>query len=261
MGFGSDVRLLMINADDFGLCGDANSATIEGLESGVFTSATVMVPAPGFTEAAAFAAGNPHIDIGVHLTLNSEWPDWRWGPVLGARRVPSLVDKSGFFRAQVHSLFAYAKLDEIEMELRAQVDCALDAGIDVSHLDCHMGPLNLRADYHAIYRALAQSYRLPIRIPPRPMMRRLGMTSALTQLDADGILYPDNFISGVRRTPKTTDSSWRAVLESLPAGISEIYCHPVHPGEEIRRFASDAGQRIADFDFFRSNATALRDSM
>lgn len=260
LGYPSGLRLLMINADDFGLCDDANSATIEGLMAGTFTSATIIVPAPGFAEAASFAAANTQIDCGVHLTLNSEWPDWRWGPVLGGLRVPSLVDESGFFHPTVHSLFAYARLEEVAAELNAQIERALDSGIDVTHLDCHMGPLHLRADYHEIYAGLARRYRLPIRIPPRTTMHRLGMTDALTRLDAEGILYPDNFISGVRRTPQTAESCWNRVLDSVPAGISEIYCHPARAGGQISRIARDHAQREADFNFFTLNASRIIES-
>jgi predicted glycoside hydrolase/deacetylase ChbG (UPF0249 family) len=261
MGLPSDMLFLMINADDFGLCAEANAATIEGLTGGFFTSASVIVPAPAFAHAAELVAYGPGLDVGVHLTLTSEWPEWRWGPVMGADRVPSLVDEGGFFYPNNALLFARAQADDVEAELVAQIETALAYGIDVTHLDCHMGPLHLRADYHAIYIRLAQRYRLPIRIPPMPAMRRLGLADTVAHLDTAGIFYPDNFIFSVKRSPESVEAAWRSVLENLPAGISEIYCHPAHPGPKIRRFASDAPVREADFDFFRTKALGLIDSL
>ncbi len=250
LGFGADARLLIVNADDFGLCRDENDATIEGLERGIFSSSTILVPAPGFDQAAEFARRTPEADLGVHLTLNSEWPGWRYGPVLGRDAVPSLVDEAGFLWPEVTSVYAHARLDEAEAELRAQIDRAIAAGIDPTHLDCHLGPLQLRRDYHELYVRLAADYRLPIRVTPRAMLRRMGLGAIIEQLDAAGIYYPDNFVLGGYRTAETADAYWTAVMRNLAAGVSEIYCHPAYAREELRSFARDAPKREADFRFF-----------
>jgi predicted glycoside hydrolase/deacetylase ChbG (UPF0249 family) len=253
IGLDADVRALIVNADDFGLCRDENDATIEGLVRGIFTSSTILVPAPGFDQAAEFARrASPQVDPGVHLTLTSEWPKWRWRPVLNRGAVPSLVDDAGFLWPDVMSLYAHARLDEVESELRAQIDRAIAAGIDVTHLDCHMGPLQLRRDYHELYVRLAADYRLPIRVTPRAMLRRMRMSTILEQLDGAGILYPDNFVLGGKRRPETAADYWAGVIRELPAGVSEIYCHPAYAGAELRSFATDAAKREADFRFFTS---------
>src|SRR5580658_709885 len=194
LGYPSAARLLIVNADDFGMCHDENEATIEGLTSGLFTSSTILVTCPWFEEAAEFARQNADADLGVHLTLNSEWERYKWGPVLGAKTVPSIVEERGYLWPDVPSVYANDRLDEVEAELRAQIEKALAAKIDASHLDCHMGPLHLRGDYHEIYARLARDYRLPIRLTPRKFMRRMGFDAILDGLDRDGILYPDNFL-------------------------------------------------------------------
>jgi len=256
LGFGADARLLIVNADDFGLCRDENDATIEGLERGIFSSSTILVPAPGFDQAAEFARRTPEADLGVHLTLNSEWPGWRYGPVLGRDAVPSPVDEAGFLWPDVTSVYAHAHLDEAEAELRAQIDRAIAAGIDPAHLDCHMGPLQLRRDYHELYVRLAADYRLPIRVTPRAMLRRMGLGAIIEQLDAAGIYYPDNFVLGGYRTAETADAYWTAVMRNLAAGVSEIYCHPAYAREELRSFARDASKARGGLSIFHRRAGA-----
>jgi len=252
LGYPSDARLLIINADDFGMCHDENEATIEGLRAGIFTSSTILTTCPWFEEAADFARANPAADLGVHLTLNSEWPTYKWGPVLGARQVPSLADPRGYLWADVPQVYAHDRPGEVEAELRAQIDRALAAGIDVTHIDSHMGPLHLRADYHEIYWRLARDYRLPIRMTPRRFMRRMGFDAILDGLDRDGILYPDNFLAHPARKLEETDKFWTETICSLRPGIAELYAHPALARAELRGCANDADQREADFRFFTS---------
>jgi predicted glycoside hydrolase/deacetylase ChbG (UPF0249 family) len=252
LGYAPDARLLIINADDFGMCHDENQATIERLSGGLFTSSTILVTCPWFEEAAEFARAHSGADLGVHLTLTSEWARYKWGPVLGRRTVSSLVDDRGYLWADVESVFANDRLDEAEAELRAQVDKALAAGIDVSHLDSHMGPLHLRADYHEIYLRMARDYRLPIRLARRSFMHRMGFDDILAELDRLGILYPDHLYVGGPQSPAATEQYWTNLLRKLEPGISEIYCHPALARDELRSCARDAEQREADFRFFTS---------
>ncbi|HYB92093.1 MAG TPA: polysaccharide deacetylase family protein [Candidatus Binataceae bacterium] len=253
LGYRADARLLMINADDFGMCHDQNEGVIRGLTEGVFTSSTILVTCPWFEEAAAFGRSNPGADLGVHLTLTSEWENYKWGPVLGPKAVPSLVDARGYLWRDVPEVFANDRLDEAEAELRAQIEKALAAGIDVTHIDCHMGPLQLRADYHELYWRLARDYRLPLRITPRVMMRQMEFGAILSGLDRDGILYPDGFHVGGAPNPETTDGYWTQVIRGLPPGISEIYCHPAVAREELMSCTRDGRQREADLRFFTSD--------
>jgi predicted glycoside hydrolase/deacetylase ChbG (UPF0249 family) len=135
LGHPAGARLLIVNADDFGMCHAENRATVAGLEAGIYTSSTIMVPCPWFAEAAAFARRRPEADLGVHLTQTSEWEAFKWGPVAGRSAVPTLVDERGHFYRDVESVYRHATLDEVERECRAQIEQALAAGIDVSHID------------------------------------------------------------------------------------------------------------------------------
>jgi predicted glycoside hydrolase/deacetylase ChbG (UPF0249 family) len=253
LGYPSDARLLIINADDFGMCHDQNEATIEGLTSGLFTSSTILVTCPWFEEAAEFGRNHPGADLGVHLTLTSEWERYKWGPVLGRRAVPSLVDARGYLWSDVPEVFANDRLDEAEEELRAQIEKALAAGIDVTHLDSHMGPLHLRADYHEIYVRLARDYRLPIRRASRRVMHQLGMDSIVEEMERDDILCPDNFVFEGPPSPADTVGYWTNLIRNLKSGVTEILCHPALARSELRGCARDAEQREADFRFFTSD--------
>ncbi len=255
MGYPAEARLLIINADDFGMCHDENEATIIGLTEGLLTSSTIMTPCPWFEEAAEFARNTPKADLGVHLTLNSEWERYKWGPVLGSMEVPSLTDERGYLWADVPSVFAHDRLGEVEIELEAQIEKAIAAGIDVTHLDCHMYPLHVRADYHHVYMKLALDLRLPIRLNPRTMMRELGMGDILNALDVNGIFYPDTFVHHGARKLDETEAYWTEVIRNLKPGISEIYCHPALAREELKACARDWRQRQRDFDYFTSERT------
>ena len=130
---------LLIRADDIGMNHAVNTALREFIRTGVTFSASVMVPCPWFTEAATILRDSPQVGVGIHLTLNSEWADYRWGPVLGASAVPSLVDDNGYFFHTGAELLANGMdLGEVKAELRAQIRRALSAGLDVDYLDYHM---------------------------------------------------------------------------------------------------------------------------
>ncbi|MGA9720930.1 MAG: polysaccharide deacetylase family protein [Candidatus Binatus sp.] len=253
LGYAADARALILNADDFGMCHDQNEGVITGLKDGVFTSSTILVTCPWFEEAAAFARSNPAADLGVHLTLTAEWDSYKWGPVLGAHAVPSLVDERGYLWQTVAQVYEHARLDEAEAELRAQIEKAIAAGIDVTHLDSHMGTLQLRADYHEIYARLANDYRVPIRLASRRRLGTEGMGAILDQLDGFGVVTPDHLVFYGPSSVAETDSYWTNLLRTLKPGVTEILCHPALARDELKSCARDAFQREADFRYFTSD--------
>jgi predicted glycoside hydrolase/deacetylase ChbG (UPF0249 family) len=253
LGFDSHARLLIVNADDFGLCGEQNGATIEGLQSGAWSSASVMVPCRGFDQVCQYARGRHNADLGVHLTLTSEWDRYRWKPILCRSKVRSLVDTDGGFWRSRAEVLSSCQPDEAEAELRAQIETALAAGIDVTHLDSHMFILHAkRKNLQNIYVRLAREYLLPLRAAARTLLDWHSFGSLPEYADLLGVLHPDNFAVMSRVRPKLAPFFWRTLLNTLPPGLTEISCHPAHAGGALARFADDAPMREADFRFFTS---------
>jgi len=236
LGFAADDSVLIVNCDDLGLSHAANVGTYDALRSGLATSASLMVPCPWAREAASRYRGE---DVGVHLTLNAEHERYRWGPITQA---PSLLDGDGGFPRTVTDLWDHADLDEVRRELRAQVERAILWGFDVSHLDSHMGALQLRPEFFDVYLDLALEFRLPIRLSGASTARAIGFP--FRQLAAEeGVLFPDHFVHvggvGSRRV------IGRTVLDLRP-GVTEVYVHPAVDTPEQRAFDDDWAARVDD---------------
>ncbi|HYM94249.1 MAG TPA: ChbG/HpnK family deacetylase [Chitinophagaceae bacterium] len=158
-----DKTAILIRCDDIGMCHSVNVAAKEVLETGMPVSMSVMVPCSWFSEAVEMLKKYPNVSIGIHLTLNSEWKQYRWGPVAGAQVVPTLVDSLGLFFPSRSSLFGNnPKLSEIETELRAQIEKALHAGLKIDYLDYHMSAAVQTLETRAIVEKLAAEYKLAI---------------------------------------------------------------------------------------------------
>ncbi len=154
---------ILIRCDDIGMCHAVNGAAQKVLETGIPVSMSVMVPCPWFSEAVELLKKYNNVSIGIHLTLNSEWKQYRWGPVSGSEAVPSLVDSLGNFFPSRSLLFGNnPKLSEIETELRAQIEKALHAGLKIDYLDHHMGAAVQTLETRAIIEKLAAEYKLGI---------------------------------------------------------------------------------------------------
>ncbi len=240
LGYGSGDRLLIVNCDDLGSTFAANVAVYEALRSGVATSATLMVPCPWAREAAARYRGE---DVGVHLTLNAEFDLYRWGPITHA---PSLLDGDGGFPRTITDVWEHADLDEARRELRAQVERAILWGFDVSHLDSHMGTLQLRPEFFDIYLELAVEFRLPLRLSGASSERKIGFPFRRLAAE-EGVLFPDQLVSvpggvGSRRVIE------RIVMDLRP-GVTEVLLHPAVDTAELRVLAPDWAARVDDHDF------------
>src|SRR3954468_22222046 len=143
-----DARLLIINADDFGMCHATNAAIMRAIMEGVVRSTTLMVPCPWALHAMRWLAQQPDVDFGVHLTAICDGPDYRWGPISARDKVPTLVDETGYFYRfeRMGEFLAQVSFAELEAEFRAQVEAVLAAGLQPTHLDWHSLRIGGRPD-------------------------------------------------------------------------------------------------------------------
>lgn len=236
LGFGADASVLIINCDDLGLSHATTVGTYDALRDGLASSASLMVPCPWSRDAAARYRGE---DVGVHLTLNAEFELYRWGPITSA---PSLLGGDGGFPRTVDDVWEHADLDEVRRELRAQVERAILWGFDVSHLDSHMGTLQMRPEFFDIYLDLAVEFALPIRLSGQSTEGVIGFPFRRLA-DEEGVIFPDNFI----RVPGVgSRRSIEQVLADLRPGVTEIYLHPAVDTPEQRALDPDWAARVDD---------------
>ena len=159
----NDQPVLMIRCDDIGMCHTVNMAVQQVIKTGVPFSASVMFVCPWYQEAVDILRLHPEISVGVHLTLNAEWKNYRWGPILGKGGVPSLVDSCGYFFPSRAKFFANnPKIEEVEQELRAQIDRAIGSGLRIDYVDYHMGTAVETPELRALVKRLAKEYHLGI---------------------------------------------------------------------------------------------------
>jgi predicted glycoside hydrolase/deacetylase ChbG (UPF0249 family) len=262
LGFAAGDRIAIVHCDDIGMCHAANQGAFEALARGPATCGSAMVPCPWFAEAAALARERPGVDLGVHLTLNCEYRGYRWGPVLGASAVPSLVLADGGFPMASRDVAARAREDEVERELRAQIERALDAGVDVTHLDAHMGTA-LLPRFIGVYAGLAVEFRLPVfavgagsgalaRLPAEASAR---YDAALAVLAAAGIPLLDAYdANSLHFAPGQGEAHNRERLRKLPPGVSYLICHPACAGEELGAITADAHMRDFERGFYGGDA-------
>jgi chitin disaccharide deacetylase len=253
LGYSASDIVLIVNGDDVGVSHAANMASIASLERGLMTSATIMVPAPWFPEIAQYAREHPQADFGLHLVHTSEWKGIKWGPVSGRAVVPGLVDPQGYFWPDVRSVYANGTPEQAEIEARAQIRKALDAGIDVTHLDSHMGALQYHELYFQAYRRLAREFDLPIRMGSADLLAQLGGGHQRGQLDADGIVYPDYLVHGGRQPGEDVDAYWRRMLEGLRPGVTELYIHAALAGEEMKAMTNSWQERAREYELFTTD--------
>ena len=235
LGHPADAKLLIVNCDDLGSSRAANVAVYDCLRSGLGTSATLMVPCPWARDAAAMYRGE---DVGVHLTLNSEWETYRWGPITHS---PSLLDGDGGFPRTIEDVWDHADPDEVRKECTAQIERAIFWGFDVSHLDSHMGTLQLRPEFFDVYLELAVDFRLPLRMAGASSQARVGFPFR-DLAAAEGVVFPDHFVM----SPIGARANLERVIHELRPGVTEVYLHPAVNTDELRASHPDWAGRVED---------------
>ena len=253
LGFPADTKLLIIHADDLAVAHSVDAASFDALDKGGVTSASIMVPCPWLNEVAEYAKGHPNADLGLHLTLTSEWKNYRWGPVEAKDKVASLLDPSGYLWPETGPAAQNLKVEDAEREIRAQIERAIAAGIHPTHLDSHMGVLFARPDLFAMYVKVAHDYHLPF-LAVRVADERAKLLSLLSEKDPimDSI---------VMANPTVNAGQWREsyanAIKNLKPGLSEMIVHLGHDDAELQAVTIDhpdfgSAWRQRDYDFVTS---------
>jgi chitin disaccharide deacetylase len=248
LGFPPDARVLIINCDDFGMYHAVNAAVIRSIEEGIARSCSLMVPCPWALHAMQLLRERPEIPFGIHLTLLLDVPHYRWRPLTAREKVPSLLDGTGemFLWEGMSELLAGARLDEVELEFRAQIDAVVDAGLAPTHLDFHSLADGGRPDILDLTVELAREYGLAVRVWLEPGRRKLRARG----LPVDD--YP--LMDSTRIDLDGKPARFARLLRELPAGLSEWAVHPSLGDEESQAVGSLWRERQTDFDFLTSPA-------
>jgi len=221
LGYPATAKLLILNADDLAVTHSEDVASFAALDQKLITSATVMVPCPWFTEVAAYAKAHPEADLGLHLTLTSEWQTFRWGPIASRALVPSLVGPDGYFYTSVAEVVKHAKLDEVELEIRAQIARAKSMGLVPSHLDAHMHSLYASPELFGVFLKVAHDYKLPIR-----GARNDKLFQAVLPLMAPSDPVPDAIFSPGEDVPVSGWTDYYVnLIKNIQPGVTEIFVH------------------------------------
>lgn len=261
---------LIIHADDIGMCHSVNQATKEAFEKRIVSSGSLMVPCPWFPEAAAYFRRHPEFDVGIHLTFTSEWNFYRWPSIASKEKVPGLVDPYGFLWRSSEEVAQHAKPEEVETEIRAQVERAKQFGIQPTHLDTHMGTLFARLAYAEVYYKVAEEYGIPpLIIKPSPeleqRLRRYVLDNnsrienLLHILDKMQRRFPAlDFLSvgASAGNHEERRSAYHKTLRELKPGVNQIILHLGGEDEEIKAIIGpDAAYRRDDFLIFSEPET------
>ncbi len=265
LGYGPQERVVIWHADDLGMCHGANAAFIEQAPFGLTTCGAVMVPCPWFAEIAEYGRAHPEADLGVHITLNAEWRAYRWGPISTHDPASGLLDEQGYLPRSVEELHQRMDPAAAIAEMRAQVERALAAGIDVTHLDTHMGAV-LHPALLPAYIQLGIAFAVPVMLPrlSRAELMRWGADeqaaavglAQLAELEAGG--FP--VLDGIRSGPEVAGDpvpAFKEALDALPAGVTHFLYHPNRPGDEIE--AITPRWRYREADYRAGLSEALRD--
>jgi chitin disaccharide deacetylase len=256
LGYPKDTKLLIIHADDIGVSHAENMATIYAMEKGSVNSGSIMVPCPWFMEIASYASSHPATDFGLHLTLTSEWPLYKWGPVTAHSLVPGLLTDKGFFNNNNEAVRKNATPHEVEKELRSQIERAIKFGIDPTHFDTHMFCGVSDPRFVPVLLKLGREYKVPVLLNPKAIKQWIDIDLTPHITDKDVVVdqlfmaFPEDYAKGM-------DNFYTSALKSVKPGLSCILMHAAYNDEEMRGVTGGhsgygAGWRQDDFNFFTS---------
>jgi len=259
LGYSKTDKLLIIHADDIGLSHSENVATISSMTDGFVNSTSIMMPCSWSTEVGEIIKDHPNLDIGVHITLTNEWFNYKWGPMAGD--VPGLAGPDGFMYPDCASVAKNASPEEVEKEMRAQIEAAIRIGIKPTHLDSHMGCVFYgRPEYVASYLKLAKEYGFPAMVVPQMVDTIIKANPSLFKgIDVDNLPVIDQVVSAspTAYDERGMEGYYTDLMNNLSPGITALLIHVAYDNDEMKAVTVrhpywNSPWRQADYDFFTS---------
>jgi len=252
LGYPKDAVLVIVHVDDLGMHRDETDASLETMRYGLARTGSVMVPAPDFRRFTELWKADPTLDVGIHITLNSEWKRFRWPAVLSPAEVPSLLDPDGFLWRNQDLFMEYADPAEAVKEMEAQVMTVLAHGLSPTHIDPHMGTVFYREELFQAMVRLAGEYNLVIPYAP---------PEKLQLLRRQGFVVADSFngfyeIAGEESDPGVRRRTYYNWLRGLGPGVHFLYIHPARVTDELAGIIETPYVRSGDFDIWTGSETA-----
>jgi predicted glycoside hydrolase/deacetylase ChbG (UPF0249 family) len=259
LGYAADAKLLIVHADDIGLAQSVNAATSDAFASGGITSGSIMVPCPWFIDFAEHFKKHPDLDVGIHITLTSEWDHYKFGGVLPAGEIPSLLDENGYFYPTTEEVGLHADPREAEMEIRAQIDKAMAYGIKPTHLDTHMGSVLAKPELVQIYMKLGKEYNIPV-FAPRMML--FAMPEEIREsVKKEYVLVDNIFMLNVEGPGASWEEEYGKMIENVSPGLNVMIVHLAYDNAEMQAVAVNhpafgSAWREKDLDYVQSQTFA-----
>lgn len=261
LGWPKGSKVVIFHVDDAGMHHDANVGTIEAMEKGVATSMSVMFPCPWVPEIANYVKENPEVDMGVHCTLTSEWRVYRWGPVAGKAAVPGLVDEEGCLWRSPRDVAAKATPDEVETEIRAQLDRCLTLGLKPTHLDTHMGTVFETPQFLERYIKIGAEHGIPvmvmgghgqfIRAESPEVAEQIGVLGEMVW--ALGLPVLDDLHTGYGAGgAENKKAQVIEFLRTMQPGLTQFIVHCTRPSETFKHIAGSGPMRLAELEALTS---------
>lgn len=258
LGLPADSKLLILHGDDIGMCHSANTAAFTAFEKGIVTCGSVMVPCPWFLETAAYAKAHPETDLGLHLTLTAEWKTYRWRPLAPLSLVKGLYDDEGYMHHEVRQVYQHAKPEEVEAELRAQIEFALKHGLKPTHLDSHMGTLYYNPEYLKITLRLSEEYDIPFMFfrPSLELEKEIGEQGKAAFIQLSNVMDKRNIplldaLPSIPDTPVNQyEQAYKELIANLKPGVSLVIVHLADESKEYKAITGSYPKRLAEFKLF-----------
>jgi predicted glycoside hydrolase/deacetylase ChbG (UPF0249 family) len=261
LGFSDNTRAVIIHTDDIGMCHASVQAFKDLWAVGTITSGATMTPCPWFPAVAEMCKENPDMDMGVHATLNAEWDTYRWAPISGGEAGSGLRDEAGYFHQWHPAVYDNASVEQVDIEVNLQIEKALKAGIDVTHVDSHMGTI-MNPKYIQSYIQAAASRLLPNFLPRLTAVgidlmgvddeERVKYAPVMEMMESIGVPMMDGVLGMPLEHGDDHINVAKKLLDEVPVGITHFILHPSIDTPELRAIAPDWQARVANYNAFMS---------